>query len=366
MNYPIAETIRRLRRDKDITQEELANALGVTYQSVSRWENAQAYPDIEQIPRLAAYFGVTTDLLFGVDKDTREGKLRAYYDKYWSKGITDKERLAITREIVREIPDAIDPMFDLIYQLSFSETEPIEKNLPEMRKYAHYILDHSDSRNDRFQVIKIMALAETDEFLEDWLSYIPNERHMSRADLLEERYKHRNEADKSNYQQQINLFNDLEHLFLERFGKRDAKHYKNAAAGMAGQTIVLQIIDTLRDTSTDIDGWIVRRAFTYLRLASAAFGSGHKEEGYAALEKGVDLYEKFWQLPDGTELEFHTPVLDLVKQTKTEKWGDNDLTMPPSIPHRCLTVPKGWEWFNGVREEERFQEQVRRIEKYMK
>ncbi|MGN1345259.1 MAG: helix-turn-helix transcriptional regulator [Eubacteriales bacterium] len=45
MNLPISGVIRRLRRERDITQEELANALGVTYQSVSRWENDQAYPD---------------------------------------------------------------------------------------------------------------------------------------------------------------------------------------------------------------------------------------------------------------------------------------------------------------------------------
>ncbi len=44
---PTAEIIRTKRREKNITQEELAQFLGVSFQAVSRWENGQAYPDIE-------------------------------------------------------------------------------------------------------------------------------------------------------------------------------------------------------------------------------------------------------------------------------------------------------------------------------
>ena len=53
---PISEKIRSLRRAKNVTQEELADVLGVTFQSVSRWENGQTYPDITLVPKIAAYF----------------------------------------------------------------------------------------------------------------------------------------------------------------------------------------------------------------------------------------------------------------------------------------------------------------------
>ena len=47
MKLNIGNNIRMLRRAADMTQEELADRLGVTYQSVSRWENGGTYPDME-------------------------------------------------------------------------------------------------------------------------------------------------------------------------------------------------------------------------------------------------------------------------------------------------------------------------------
>ena len=56
MKLLIGETIRNLRRERNITQEEFANVLGVTYQSVSRWENNTCYPDMELLPDIANFF----------------------------------------------------------------------------------------------------------------------------------------------------------------------------------------------------------------------------------------------------------------------------------------------------------------------
>ena len=63
----INEKIAELRKRKNITQEELVRALGVTNQAVSKWESSQCCPDISLIPEIADYFGVTTDELFGHD-----------------------------------------------------------------------------------------------------------------------------------------------------------------------------------------------------------------------------------------------------------------------------------------------------------
>jgi len=53
MKLRIGETIKALRREHELTQESLAEQLGVTCQSVSRWETGACYPDLELLPVLA-------------------------------------------------------------------------------------------------------------------------------------------------------------------------------------------------------------------------------------------------------------------------------------------------------------------------
>lgn len=61
----ISSTICELRKNLGMTQEALADKLGVTYQAVSKWENEQSCPDIQLIPQIADIFGVTINWLFG-------------------------------------------------------------------------------------------------------------------------------------------------------------------------------------------------------------------------------------------------------------------------------------------------------------
>ena len=65
----MGSVIRRLRMERDWTQEELAARLGVSGQAVSKWETGQSLPDISQVPMLARTLGVTTDELFGMEDE---------------------------------------------------------------------------------------------------------------------------------------------------------------------------------------------------------------------------------------------------------------------------------------------------------
>lgn len=60
----IGNKIKVLRKEKGVTQEELASSVGVSFQAVSKWENNIALPDITLLPILAEYFGVSMDELF--------------------------------------------------------------------------------------------------------------------------------------------------------------------------------------------------------------------------------------------------------------------------------------------------------------
>lgn len=71
----IGTTIRNLRLQRGITQEEFASALSVSVQTISRWENSVNCPDLSFIPLIASFFNVTTDFLFGMEGDSNMAKL---------------------------------------------------------------------------------------------------------------------------------------------------------------------------------------------------------------------------------------------------------------------------------------------------
>ena len=65
----IGNNISALRKAKGITQEELANELGVSAQAVSKWENNSSYPDVSLLTKIADFFGVTVDALLRSNED---------------------------------------------------------------------------------------------------------------------------------------------------------------------------------------------------------------------------------------------------------------------------------------------------------
>ncbi len=75
INIILAANIQKYRKKAGLTQEELADKLGVTFQAVSKWENAKSAPDILFLPTLADLFGCYIDELF-----SREVKTENHYD----------------------------------------------------------------------------------------------------------------------------------------------------------------------------------------------------------------------------------------------------------------------------------------------
>lgn len=61
MQLNIGKRIKALRKNKRITQEELADILNVSPQSVSKWETGNSIPDVELLPIIARYFGISMD-----------------------------------------------------------------------------------------------------------------------------------------------------------------------------------------------------------------------------------------------------------------------------------------------------------------
>ena len=82
MNIYFSEIIRRLRKERGITQEALADYLGVSFQAVSKWERGESYPDIETLPEIASYFSVSVDDLLGVNRAEKEKEILGIMEEY--------------------------------------------------------------------------------------------------------------------------------------------------------------------------------------------------------------------------------------------------------------------------------------------
>lgn len=70
----VGERLYKLRKEKNLSQEDLANELDVSRQSISKWETNQSMPDFDKVVSLCEYFNITTDELLTGNKDIVESK----------------------------------------------------------------------------------------------------------------------------------------------------------------------------------------------------------------------------------------------------------------------------------------------------
>lgn len=82
MELLIGRNIKRMRRERELTQEEVAAHLGISFQAISKWERGDGYPDITMLPAIANYFGVTVDALLGMDSIEKQQRYDAVNREY--------------------------------------------------------------------------------------------------------------------------------------------------------------------------------------------------------------------------------------------------------------------------------------------
>ncbi len=107
MELMIGEKLKKLRRSRDLTQEEVATHIGISYQSISKWERGDGYPDITMLPTLANYFGVSVDELIGMDEISSAQRLDDINQKWQenrSKG-AHKENVELMRSALKTYPN---------------------------------------------------------------------------------------------------------------------------------------------------------------------------------------------------------------------------------------------------------------------
>lgn len=161
----IGHKIKTLRRAKELTQEELAEVLGVSSKAISQWECNRTAPDISQLPMLCHFFEVTADELLEIDvfhKMQERDKIIAKNRELAHNG-RNKEALQVIREGLKRFPNDALLMSFLIhdstaYICNHSNCEQESAQIEECRNYSEYILEHSVEDLARYSAIYFMSL----------------------------------------------------------------------------------------------------------------------------------------------------------------------------------------------------------------
>ncbi len=302
MTLEFGKNLKKLRRDKDMTQDELAVALSLSSQAISRYETGMAYPDIEMLPVIAGFFGITVDKLLGVSSEARERRMDEYTVAL--RKITDrKERLSLLRKQHAEFPDAWNIISDMVYEMTY-----IPECLDEMREIVNNAMRKCDDIIWRENMIFFYLKCEPDEgtanaFIEKWCSRY----NMTKARLLEVRYDYRGEYDKLNSINQKILRDELCASLL-----RLTERTHNIKETNDRCRLILDFLCRLSE-NPDLrkpDMWINTKLSCLLRLANNSFMLSEFEEGFAVLEDAVSLFENFFALENNTLLTYGTSQLD--------------------------------------------------------
>ena len=154
------DRLKKLRRDNGITQENLAEHLGISYQAVSKWENNAGFPEISLLPAISGFFEVSTDYLLGVELEKSEEKIeRALNEarKFTHTGEIEKS-INIIAEALKKFPNDYRLLCDLIeYKLMRPGSEP--EWIEDIEIKANLILRNCHIDKIRYQTIGNLAKA---------------------------------------------------------------------------------------------------------------------------------------------------------------------------------------------------------------
>jgi len=119
MNMNIGEKIKKLRKQKDMTQEQLAEYLNISTQAVSKWETNLTLPDITLIPMLANLFDVTSYEIFGIDISAKKERIEKIQKEAMNCLIASwyEEAEKILRAGIKEHPNSYTLMVSLMRTL---------------------------------------------------------------------------------------------------------------------------------------------------------------------------------------------------------------------------------------------------------
>ncbi len=334
MTVYLGENLKRLRKEKGLTQEKLADFLGVSFQAVSKWERGETFPDITMLPTIASFFNVTVDEMLGVGKAERERQAQAYIDNYyrlWKSGdirkVREKMKEAITefpgdfRLLVRylntlitekntndkggfEILDEAKTIYENINEFCTEDSIRIwaKRLICTLYKRLSFVENSGIQLSDMEKILDEMPLMQNSRDYVSTFLYPPGEK--------------KQEACKNAVRELIYLFGGAVNNQFYWSTQYSPQEKLNAAK------TVLAVYEVVYPDGDYGESWI-HAINTCLYAGNWAYQCGNSEEAAAYLKKGAEIAKRFDELPDWLEQNSL-----LTKGLKTEKsripvYGEN-------------------------------------------
>ena len=367
MARSMGQIIKMLRKEHHMTQEELASRIGVTYQAVSKWENDAGMPDISQIVPLASVFHVTTDVLFGIDRneeseDVTDILARAEEVKEYGKRQTYLTAYDILKDGIRKYPCnlmLINHAMNLGSALALPENgwlyaeDRAQEIFSDTVQYAGFIIDHSKIISDVLRARQCLiflysahrhfdlAMAEAYQFppRSDFTLY----SHLARVNEYMGNHEHSVSYLCSDLDYALQSFEDN----IARLGMAyyHSGHYADAIKVYEMFFAIMNIIfsEEYPPPYHDFDS-----GDCYLLLAKAYLANGENDKAMDAVEKSVSYYLRLLEKEPSHnglyQIKIDNPFLkktelrhdlrkSVLKKKLLEKLADND------IQSLCKTSP---------------------------
>ncbi len=322
MKLTIGENIRNFRKKNDLTQEAFAERLGVTYQSVSRWENGTTYPDLELLPAISELLSVTVDELLGMPQIEKEKRATEAYDELRRECVKqdyDADKIvALLRDIRRNYLDSESAWRPWVEGNGRTFRDP--KILPEVRLLAQAYLDcHPMDPHAIQTVVEI----EDEEHLQAFLDKYTTPFDCSARSLLCRRYLRRWDSEHFDPERRYQLYQAFGVLLCSRYFLKLDNSAEDRAATDEFMEHMLSLIrcDAVDDRP---DMWIDDRLEQGFKSAARLAKNGQTRDAMAKLESVVKLLEDTMEITDEVLLPTSCRFLDGMVWYAHEAWDNID------------------------------------------
>lgn len=360
MQLNLGTKIRELRCRDGRTQETLADALDVTPQAVSRWEANGSYPDMETIPAIANYFGITIDELFGYqnDRDDKINQIIRKIDSYNIKSRSDDqwvdECVSVLREGLAEFPKNERLMITLADTLS-------EAGWRRHHEWLYYddegFIQHNYDKHKKNEY-----WSESVKICEYLVNNACDNTIVTKAiKILVLLYRNFGETEKAiTYAMKMPSIKNCRELLLAvaSDGKEESKYigeFLLKSASQFSEQLIYGLISNRNNYESDLPIEKVKGAISlyylicddgnmglyhdnlikmYLYLSRLQYERGYHDEAFDSLESALNHAKALEKLCDGKEHTLTAPLVSFVKY-KTSVHKDIAKSLPDDWPFWC-------------------------------